>query len=85
MRDSSIVKKANWIALNIKFKSGTSREIRDASINAVKQILIDALEIPQPILAEVDNVPVMECKCGVFNGQYALRVEQLLPSAIHEN
>ncbi len=43
MRDSSIVKKANWIALNIKFKSGTSREIRDASINAVKQILIDTI------------------------------------------
>ena len=44
-----------------------------------------ALEIPQPMMAEVDNVPVMECKCGVFNGQYALRVEQLLPSASHEN
>ena len=36
---------------------------------------IIALEIPQPIVAEIDNVPVMECKCGVFNGQYALRVE----------
>jgi flagellar motor switch protein FliM len=44
-----------------------------------------ALEIPQPMMAEVDNVPVMECKCGVFNGQYALRVEQLLPSAVQEN
>ena len=44
-----------------------------------------ALEIPQPILAEVDDVPVMECKCGVFNGQYALRVEQLLPSALPQN
>ena len=43
------------------------------------------LEIPQPMVAEVDNVPVMECKCGVFNGQYALRVEQLLPSAMHDN
>ncbi len=44
-----------------------------------------ALEIPQPIVAEVDQVPVMECKCGVFNGQYALRVEQLLPSALQQN
>ena len=25
-------------------------------------------------VAEVDGVPVMECKCGVFNGQYALQV-----------
>ncbi|MCE9638726.1 MAG: flagellar motor switch protein FliM [Betaproteobacteria bacterium] len=46
---------------------------------------IIALDIPQPIVAEVDGVPVMECKCGIFNGQYALRVEQLLPSAAHEN
>jgi len=43
------------------------------------------MEIPQPIVAEVDDVPVMECKCGVFNGQYALRVEQLLPSALPQN
>jgi len=28
---------------------------------------------------------VMECKCGIFNGQYALRVEQLLSSAGQEN
>jgi flagellar motor switch protein FliM len=44
-----------------------------------------ALDIPQPIVAEVDHVPVMECKCGIFNGQYALKVEQLLSSSAHEN
>src|SRR6185295_16061041 len=43
------------------------------------------LAIAQPILAEVDKVPVMECKCGVFNGQYALRVEQLLPGVAQES
>ena len=43
------------------------------------------LEIAQPIVAEVDEVPVMECKCGVFNGQYALRVEQLLPGVVQQN
>jgi len=43
-----------------------------------------ALEIPQPMIAEVDCVPVMECRCGVFNGQYALRVERMLPSAGQE-
>ena len=36
------------------------------------------LDIPQPLLAEVDGVPVMECKCGILNGQYALRVERML-------
>jgi flagellar motor switch protein FliM len=40
-----------------------------------------SLDIPQPMLAEVDGVPVMECRCGVFNGQYALRVEKMLHNA----
>ncbi len=26
-----------------------------------------AVEIPQPIIAEVDGVPVIECKCGIFS------------------
>ena len=36
------------------------------------------------VVAEVDGVPVMECRCGVLNGQYALRVERMLPSASQE-
>lgn len=28
----------------------------------------------------VDNIPVMECRYGAFNGQYALRVEKLIRS-----
>ncbi len=36
------------------------------------------LNIPETIEAQVDGVPVMSCKYGVFNGQYALRVEKLL-------
>jgi hypothetical protein len=43
MPDSSTIKTENWIALNIKFKSGASREMKDASVNAVKQILIDTI------------------------------------------
>ena len=37
-----------------------------------------SMEIPQPLTAEIDGVPVMSCKCGVYNGHYALRVEKLL-------
>ena len=44
-----------------------------------------SLDIAQPLVAEVDNVPVMECKCGVFNGNYALKVERLLPASGNEN
>jgi flagellar motor switch protein FliM len=43
-----------------------------------------SLAIAQPLVAEVDAVPVMECKCGVFNGQYALKVERLLPASSNE-
>ena len=39
------------------------------------------LEVGDNITALVDNIPVMECKYGVFNSQYALKVEQLLASS----
>ena len=38
------------------------------------------LSIAKEIEAKIDSVPVMSCKYGVFNGQYALRVEKLLKS-----
>ncbi len=44
-----------------------------------------ALNIPRPLVAEVDDVPVMECKCGILNGQYALKVERMLTSAPTEH
>jgi flagellar motor switch protein FliM len=43
-----------------------------------------SLSIAQPLVAEVDSVPIMECKCGVFNGQYALKVEKLLPASSND-
>lgn len=39
------------------------------------------LEVGDTITTMVDNVPVMECKYGVFNNQYALKVEKLLASS----
>lgn len=40
-----------------------------------------SLEIPEAIMAEVDGIPVLECKYGVFNGQYALKVDKILSTA----
>lgn len=40
-----------------------------------------SLEIPDAIVAQVDGVPVMECRYGVLNGQYALRVDTMLSQA----
>jgi flagellar motor switch protein FliM len=44
-----------------------------------------SLNIAKPLVAEVDSVPIMECKCGVFNGQYALKVERLLNASSQDN
>jgi flagellar motor switch protein FliM len=38
------------------------------------------LTLDELVQARVDGVPVMECTYGKLNGQYALRVEKLLPS-----
>lgn len=38
------------------------------------------ISMDDSIEAKVDGVPVMLCKYGLFNGQYALRVEKLLRS-----
>jgi len=39
------------------------------------------LGIPEAITATVDGVPVMECRYGLFNGQYALKVDKMLTNA----
>lgn len=38
------------------------------------------LAITEEIEAKIDSIPVMQCKYGLFNGQYALRVQKLLRS-----
>lgn len=40
-----------------------------------------ALDMPEQVTAHVDGVPVMECGYGIFNGQYALRVNHLIDHA----
>jgi flagellar motor switch protein FliM len=62
---------------------GTTRVTLGDILN-MKQGDIIPLTIPDIITAKVDGTPVMECKYGVFNGQYALRVEKLLSSSVHE-
>jgi flagellar motor switch protein FliM len=42
------------------------------------------LDIPEFVTASVDGVPLMECRYGVSNGQYALRMEKMLGSAANE-
>jgi flagellar motor switch protein FliM len=37
-----------------------------------------SLDIPEAVIAEVDGIPVLECKYGIVNGQYALKVNKIL-------
>jgi flagellar motor switch protein FliM len=37
-----------------------------------------SLDIPEAVIAAVDEVPVLECRYGVLNGQYALKVNRVL-------
>ena len=43
-----------------------------------------AFDIPDAITAAVDGVPVLECRYGLFNGQYALKVEKILTTSASE-
>jgi flagellar motor switch protein FliM len=38
------------------------------------------INLGQCVTAKVDSVPVMECGYGIFNGQYALRVNKMIAS-----
>lgn len=59
-----------------------------ANLAARKMTVSDLLElkagdvipinISDTIEGQIDNIPVMECRYGVFNGQYALKVEKLI-------
>ncbi|MFY9329881.1 MAG: flagellar motor switch protein FliM [Georgfuchsia sp.] len=71
-----------------------SREVQTAEVQLVanlgngaltlKQILglktgdFVAIDVPETIHASVDGVPVMECRYGACNGQYALKVQKMI-------
>ncbi len=44
-----------------------------------------SLDIPEAVVAEIDGVPVLECKYGVLNGQYALKVNRVLTPTEMDN
>jgi flagellar motor switch protein FliM len=37
------------------------------------------IEVPDSIQVKADSTPLIECGFGVSNGQYALRVEHIIP------
>ena len=55
-----------------------SAQLTLKQVNGLKVGDVIPLEIPGELTAEIDGIPVMECNYGVFNGQYALRVQRMI-------
>ena len=82
------------LAVDKRWLQLLSRQVQSANVELVatlgradmtfEQVLkmqigdIIPLEVGESILASIDGVPVMECKYGAFNNQYALKVEKML-------
>ncbi len=43
------------------------------------------IDIPDTVVATVDNVPVFDCKFGTLNGQYAIKVNRVLTVPQRDN
>lgn len=87
MKGEHIAKDHRWLQL-------LSKQVQSANIELVatlgqasvtlEQVLkmrsgdIVPLDVGETITASVDGVPVMECKYGAFNNQYALRVAKMI-------
>ncbi len=90
MQGDHMVADKRWLHL-------LSRQIQSAEVELVAQLghadlSVDhvlkmrvgdviPLDVHESIQALVHDVPVMECKYGVFNSQYSLKVERMLASA----
>jgi flagellar motor switch protein FliM len=87
MQSDHLVSDTRWIGtltrqlqtadVEIVANLGTTR-ITLGQILKMKTGDVIPFEVPETITAEVDHVPVMECRYGLQNGQYALKVERFL-------
>lgn len=67
------------LVVDLGTKKVTLGDILNMKVNDVIPFVI-----PEIVTAKVDGTPVMECKYGVFNGQYALKVEKLISLSSNE-
>ncbi|OYD53370.1 flagellar motor switch protein FliM [Thauera propionica] len=87
MQSDHITSDRRWIKLlsrqlqtaevELRCNLGTARvTLRDIVDMRVGDVI--PLNVPEVLQAEVDGVPVFECRQGTKNGQYAIRVERFL-------
>ena len=53
-------------------------EVSIGQLMALQPGDVISLDLPDVVRAEIDGVAVLECRYGVMNGQYALKVERVL-------
>ncbi len=87
MQGDHVIADKRW--LHMLSKQIQSAEIELTAVLGHAQVTLDhvlrmkvgdviPLEVPEHVSVMVDNVPVMECKSGVSNAHYALKVERML-------
>lgn len=62
-----------------------STEITVAQVLALRRGEVIGMDIRPTLTAGVDGVPILECRYGVLNGKYAIKVERMLASSHDEN
>lgn len=87
MQSDQLTSDKRWVGLLTKELQGAQVElvarlghtqIKLGDILKMKPGDIIPLNIGDTVEAEIDRVPVMQCRYGVQNGQYALKVERFL-------
>jgi flagellar motor switch protein FliM len=61
------------------------REVSLKQIVGIKPGDVIPIDLPERIIADVDGVPMFECRFGTLNDQYAIRVERVLVTRPEEN
>jgi flagellar motor switch protein FliM len=91
MQSEQLSTDKRWISTLRKQLQGAEVEIvahLGGSTISLGQILklkagdVIPISIPEKIMANVDNIPLMECSYGQQNGQYALKVERFVASEL---
>lgn len=65
------------LTTNLASATVTLREILNMKVGDVIPV-----NIPETVMAHVDNVPLMECRYGQQDGQYALKIERFMAAEV---
>jgi flagellar motor switch protein FliM len=62
----------------------THAEVTVGQLMALQAGDVIAVDLPEAVVGEVDGIPVLECRYGMMNGQYALKVDKVIGSSAEQ-